>query len=223
MQAFAEATSIGDLFLRLEACGAVLRIDRDRMPTMFHLATIAPGEVEVLRRIRHVTRLGRVQRIAPDHLQLEHGRVAMPTDTTTLFVDCTASAVEPRPLQPIFQGDKIVLQMVRLPQPAFSAALTAYVEAHGDDDETKNRLCTPVPFPHTLAEYPRAVMVNMRNHHQWAQDKALRQWIRDSRLDGFGKLVAGVDAQDVEKQAILARLKEQSRAAMANLPRLMGG
>jgi hypothetical protein len=223
MQAFAEATSIGDLFLRLEACGAVLRIDRDRMPTMFHLATIAPGEVEVLRRIRHVTRLGRVQRIAPDHLQLEHGRVAMPADTTTLFVDCTASAVEPRPLQPIFQGDKIVLQMVRLPQPAFSAALTAYVEAHGDDDETKNRLCTPVPFPHTLAEYPRAVMVNMRNHHQWAQDKALRQWIRDSRLDGFGKLVAGVDAQDVEKQAILARLKEQSRAAMGNLPRLMGG
>jgi NAD(P)-binding Rossmann-like domain len=221
MQAFAEATSIGDLFLRLEACGAVLRIDRDRMPTMFHLATIAPGEVEVLRRIRHVTRLGRVQRIAPDQLQLEQGRV--PVAPGTLFVDCTASAVEPRPQQPIFQGDKIVLQMVRLPQPAFSAALTAYVEAHGDDDETKNRLCTPVPFPHTLAEYPRAVMVNMRNHHQWAQDKALRQWIRDSRLDGFGKLVASVDAQDAEKQAILVRLKEQSRAAMGNLPRLMGG
>jgi NAD(P)-binding Rossmann-like domain len=220
MQAFAEATSIDDLFLRLEACGAVLRIHRDRMPTMFHLATIAPGEVEVLRRIRNVIRLGRVQRIAPDHLQLEQGRVPVAPDT--LFIDCTASAVEARPLQPVFQGDhKIVLQMVRLPQPAFSAALTAYVEAHYEGDEPKNRLCTPVPFPHTLAEYPRAVMVNMRNHHRWAEDKALRQWIRDSRLDGFGKLVAGVDAQDAEKQAILARLKEWSRAAMGNLPRLM--
>ncbi|HET9977008.1 MAG TPA: FAD/NAD(P)-binding protein [Burkholderiaceae bacterium] len=223
MQAFAEATSIDDLFLRLEACGAVLRIHRDRMPTMFHLATIAPGEVEVLRRIRHVIRLGRVQRIARDHLQLEHGRVAMAADaTTTLFVDCTASAVEPRPLQPVFQGNTIVLQMVRLPQPAFSAALTAYVEAHYDGDEAKNRLCTPVPFPHTLAEYPRAVMVNMRNHHQWAQDKVLRQWIRDSRLDGFGRLVTGIDPADTDKLAIVARLKAQSSAALANLPRLIG-
>jgi len=222
MQAFAEATSTEDLFLRLEACGALLRIHRDRQPTMFHLATISPGEVDVLRRIRHVIRLGRVQRIALDHLQLDQGRVPVEA-ATTLFVDCTASAVEPRPLQPIFQNDnKIVLQIVRLPQPAFSAALTAYVEAHHDGDETKNRLCTPVPFPHTLDDYPRAMAVNMRNHHQWAQDKTLRQWIRDSRLDGFGKLVAGVDAQDAQKMAILARLKAQSGAAMGNLPKLVG-
>src|SRR3712207_1440765 len=59
MAAFAEATSTEDLFLRLEACGAVTRVDRGRTPGMFHLATVAPGEVEVLRRIRDVVRLDR--------------------------------------------------------------------------------------------------------------------------------------------------------------------
>ena len=219
MQAFAEATSTEDLFLRLEACGALLRIHRDQRPTMFHLATIAPGEAEVLQRIRNVIRLGRVQRITADHMVLDHGRV--PVEADTLFIDCSASAVEPRPLQPIFQGDRIVLQMVRLPQPAFSAALVAYVEAHHEGDQHKNRLCGTVPFPHTLDDYPRAMLANMWNQFQWGQDKELRQWIRASRLDGFGKLMTGIDPQDTEKQAIMARLKEQAAAAMANLPKLI--
>jgi NAD(P)-binding Rossmann-like domain len=219
MEAFAKAGSIDELYLRLEACGALLRIHREQTPTMFHLATTSVGEVEALRRIRNVVRLGRVQRIAADHMQLERGRVPVAPDT--LFVDCTASAVEPRPLLPIFQADKIVLQMVRLPQPAFSAALTAYVEAHCEGDAEKNRLCATVPFPHTLRDYPRAMLVHMRNQFLWGQDKALRQWIRDSRLDSFGKLMVGVDPQDVHKQAILARFKEQAAAAMANLPTLI--
>jgi hypothetical protein len=57
------------------------------------------------------------------------------------------AAVRPRPASPIFQGDLIVPQRVRAPQPAFSAALIAYVEAHGEDDTIKNELCRTVPFP----------------------------------------------------------------------------
>ena len=186
---------------------------------MFHLATVSPAEVEVLQRIRQVIRMGRVQNIAADHMLLDQGRVAVAADT--LFIDCTASAVEPRPMQPMFQGDRIVPQLVRLPQPAFSAALVAYVEAHYEDDAQKNALCGTVPFPHTLEDYPRALMANMRNQFQWGQDKPLRKWIREARLDGFGKLIAGVDPQDAEKQAIMQRLKTQSMAAMTNLQRLI--
>lgn len=219
MEAAAQATSVEDLFLRLEACGALLRIHRDRTPAMFHLATVSPAEVEVLRSIRDVVRLGRVRRLKVDEMVLDEGCVPVAPDT--LFIDCSASAVEPRPLQPVFQGDRIVLQMLRLPQPAFSAALTAYVEAHCDDEKDRNRLCGTVPFPHTLADYPRALMASMWNQFQWSQDKALRQWIRDSRLDGFGRLIASVDPQDAEKLAILGRFKQQAMAAMANLPRLV--
>jgi hypothetical protein len=129
--------------------------------------------------------------------------------------------VEQRAPQTVFQGNQIVLQMLRLPQPAFSAALTAYVEAHYNGDAEKNRLCASVPFPHTLADYPRAMMVGMWNQAQWAQDKVLRQWVRDSRLDGFGKLIASVAKDDADKQAIIARFREQAMAAMANLPRLV--
>ena len=219
MAAFAQATSTDDLFERLEACGAVLRIDPTRKPTMFHLATVAPGELAVLRSIHQVIRRGRVQAIEADGLVLDQGRQAVPAGA--LYIDCTASAVAPRPLQPIFQGERIVLQLVRLPQPAFSAALTAYVEAHYEGDLQKNRLCATVPFPHTMDDYPRSMLVNMWNQFQWGQDKVLRAWIRDSRLDGFGKLMSGIDPQDTEKQEIVARLREQAAAAMANLPRLI--
>ena len=219
MQAFAEASSIGDLYLRLEACGALLRIDRGRMPMMFHLATLSEAEVEVLRRIRDVVRLGRVTAIDAGGMQLEQGRVAV--EPGALFIDCTASAVHFREPAPVFQGGRIVVQLLRAPLVAFSAALTAYVEAHYDDEAHKNRLCTPVPFPRTTADYARTVAVNMSNQFHWGQDTALRQWIRHCRLDAFGRLAGGVDKADAEKQALLARLKTQAQAAAANMPRLL--
>ena len=219
MAACAQATSADDLFLRLEACGAMLRIDPAHTPTMFHFATLAPGEVAVLRKIRDVVRLGRVQALHADAMVLAQGRVAV--EPGTLFVDCTASAVEARALQPVFQGNTIVPQVVRAPLLAFSAAVTAHVEAHYSDDAQKNRLCAPVPFPHSPADYPRTMLANMLNQFHWGQDKALRDWIRASRLDGFGKLMAGADKEDAVKQATITRLKEQAAAAAANLPRLI--
>ena len=219
MEAFAKATSIDDLFARLEACDAMLRIDPTRKPSMFHFATISKGEVELLKTIKNVIRLGHVQSIESREMALDQGRVALPDGT--LCIDCTASAVEQRPIAPIFQGNKVLLQLVRVPLPTFSAALTAYVEAHYDDDATKNRLCGTVPFPDSLDSYPRSIMANMMNQFHWSQDKVLRAWIRESRLDGFGKLIASADPSDEAKQAILLRLKEGAMAAMGNMKQLM--
>ena len=220
MEALAKATSIDDLFERLEACDTMLRIDTARKPSMFHFATISKGEVELLRTIHNVIRLGRVQSIEADAVVLDQGRVPLPADT--LCIDCTASAVEQRPIAPIFQGNKLLLQLVRVPLLTFSAALIAYVEAHYEDDATKNRLCGTVPFPDSPDSYPRSIMANMMNQYHWSQDKVLRNWIRDSRLDGFGKLVASADPADQDKQAILLKLKECAMAAMANIPKLKG-
>jgi NAD(P)-binding Rossmann-like domain len=226
MEALAKATSTADLFLRLEACGNVMRIHTDHTPSMFHLATITPGEVQELRRITQVIRMGHVQAIDAKGLVLDQGRVDTPSfaNEHTLYIDCTASAVEPRPTQPIFQGDKLVLQIVRLPQPAFSAALVAYVEAHSDrytSDKDRNRLCGTVGFPHTLDDYARCMLVNMWNQFNWSQDKELRKWVRDSRLDGFSKTMLSVAPDDAAKQAVVARLREHAMAAMSNLPKLI--
>jgi hypothetical protein len=218
MAACAQAASVDDLYDRLEACGTLLRIDPDRRPSMFHLATISSGEIGTLRRITRVLRLGHIRAVEPDGLVLDHGRAVLPPGT--LCIDCTASAVERRPVLPIFEDDRIVLQLVRLPQPCFSAAMIAWVEAHQPDDAAKNRLCTTVPFPWTVDDYPAALLANLGNQLRWSQDKALRAWIRDSRLDGFGRLIASVDPQDAPRQAILARYRAQAGAALANLATL---
>lgn len=220
MEALAQASSVHDLFVKLEAADQMLRIDRDQQPSMFHYATISHAEVALLRQIRQVIRLGHLKAIDAGQMVLAQGSV--PVAPGTLFIDCTASAVEPRPMLPIFQGNQIVLQLVRAPLPTFSSALTAYVEAHYPDDATKNRLCATVPFPDSPAGYPASVGVSMSNQAQWAQDKLLRQWVRNSRLDGFGKMVAEVDPMDTAKLALLGRFRESAMAAMANLPRLIG-
>lgn len=222
MEAFAKATSIDDLFARLEACDAMLRIDPTRKPSMFHFSTIFKGEVELLKTIKNVIRLGHVQSIEPGEMFLNKGRVDLPAGT--LCIDCTASAVEKRPIAPIFQGNKVLLQLVRVPLPTFSAALIAYVEARYEDDEgnaTKNRLCGTVPFPDSLHSYPSSIMANMMNEFHWSKDKVLRNWIRESRLDGFGKVIASADPSDEAQKAILLRLKQGAMAAMANMKQLM--
>lgn len=219
MEAIASASSVDDLFERLEASGQMLRIYPDHKPEMFHYATMSTGEVELLRQVRNVIRMGHVQAVESDGLVLDKGRV--PTCPGTLYIDCTASAVQQRPAQPIFQPGKLVLQIVRAPFPTFSAALVAWVEAHLDDDQQKNRMCSVVPFPQNPAGYLAATLVSMMNQFQWSQDKALRAWMRNSRLDGFAGMVASVDPADAEKVAILTRLRTQAMAAMANAPQLM--
>ena len=219
MACFANATSVDDLFLRLEASDQMLRIYPDHLPTMFHFATVSKGEIAILQRITNVIRLGRVQALEPANMVLDKGHVAM--QPGTLYIDCTASAVEYRARQAIFQPNKIVLQVVRAPLPTFSAAMIAYIEAHYPDDAVRNKLCADVPFPQTLAEYPLTMMVTMMNQMQWSQDKTLRSWMREMRLDGFGKLMTGIDPADTDKLAVMADLRVQAAAAMANLPKLM--
>jgi len=221
MGAIAEATSADDLFLRLERCGMMMRIDDAQTPSMFHYATISAGEVDLLRRIRNVVRMGRVQSINADGLTLDGG--APPFPPHTLYIDCTATAVERRKVVPLFQEKLITLQMVRIPQPAFSAALAAHIEATIADDAEKNAMCQAVPLPDSLDQYLVATLTNIMNQFQWSQHKAVRRWIHESRLDGFGKVIAGVDPDDVEKKAVLDRFKANVGLAVANLQTLIAG
>lgn len=218
MEIFAHAASVDEIFERLEQEGVMVRIYPDQKPEMFHYATISVGEIAVLQQITDVIRMGRVQSIAIDEMTLEQGRVHMEGDS--LYIDCTASAVEKRPAVPIFQGDLIVPQLVRAPQPAFSAALVAFVEANYDSDAEKNRLCATVPFPYNLDQYIGCNIANMMNQFQWMQDKKIGNWIRDSRLDGFGKVIAAIQSDDTENMALLGKFRGNAMAAMGNLQKL---
>jgi len=218
LEAFAAAPDAEALFDQLEAAGNMLRIDRSVRPRMFHYATISTGEVEALRTITDVVRHGRVRAVEAGGLRFDDAFV--PVEAGALYVDCTASGITRRPSVPVFEPNRITLQVVRAPAPTFSAALTAWVEAHIDDETRQNALCTPLVFPNDARDYPQAELANLRIQAAWATEPALRRWIRDSRLDGFGKVVEAVTPDETDKLAVLGRLRAAMRPAMANLERL---
>ena len=62
----------------------------------------------------------------------------------------------------------------------------------------------------------------MMNHYNWSRDNDIRDWLTQNRLDGFSGMVRGVSPDDIEKQAILDRMKASSLPAMAKLTQLVG-
>lgn len=219
MEALLSATDANDWFDQLEQGGQMLRLDPAVRPTMFHYATISTGEIALLQQITRVLRHGPVNAIEPEALVFADARVTVPKDS--LFIDCTARAVTRRPPVPVYQPQRIVLQMTRIPQPAFSAALAAWLEAHGDNDAARNAMSIPVPLPDSVNDVPRATIVNLMNQGRWNQDARLRAWIRACRLDGFSKLIASVDPADAAKMAALGRLRRAAEGLPAAAARWM--
>jgi hypothetical protein len=123
----AEASNLEDLFDRLEAIGALMRIDGGVRPTMYRCATLSRAELAELRRVENVVRLCRVIRIEEGRILLEHG--TLPTGPGHVHVDCTAPGLTDRPPRPVFAGGHITLQMVRSCQPSFSGAIIARIES----------------------------------------------------------------------------------------------
>ena len=218
-EAVAAADSIEDMFDRLEAAGVLLRFDKTVRPQMFHGATISQMELKELRRIKNVVRQGRVQLLEKERIVLERGTV--PTSTAHVHVDCSASAITNLEMKPIFQGDLITPQTVRSYQPVFSAAFIAHVEASYEGDVKKNALCCVVPLPNHDTDWIRMLAAMMMNQFNWSQDKELRKWLTNNRLDGFSKMVRSVPKEDTEKQAIIKRMREAGFPAMLKLKQFL--
>ena len=86
VEAAAQAASPDDLFLRLEEAGVMLRIDRSVTPTMAKTPTLARWELDRLRSIDDVVRLGHIQRVEPTRLVFGAGEKAVAKDAVVLAV-----------------------------------------------------------------------------------------------------------------------------------------
>lgn len=224
LQAIAQASSVDDLFDRLEACGFMLRIDTSRRPEMFHFATISKGEVEHLRRIGQLIEQGRIEAIDANGLQLIDGTaVALPTQT--LYIDCTASAVDftANATQPVFEDGLITIQAIRVPSPCLSAAIIAYVEANYDNDEERNRLCRVVPLPDDQDGWLASTLGNMLNQAVWSADLKLTEFISNCRLDGFGGVMREADLSSPIHASIMEKMGQNAGPAVENLQKLIAG
>lgn len=219
MEAIATSTSIDDMFDRVEQAGIFVRIDDTVRPTMFHGATISDPELAELRKIKNVIRMGRIQRIEPDQIIMDDG--TLPSDPNTLFVDCSACAVGNSEETTVFQGDTIYLQTVRTVQPVFSAAFIAHIELTRETEEEKNRLCQVVPLPNHDTDWIRMQNAFMMNQYNWSQEKDLRKWLRENRLDGYSQLTTGIGEDETEKLAIMGKLRDNAVPSVMKLQEYM--
>jgi hypothetical protein len=133
----------------------------------------------------------------------------------------------------VFEAGLITPQLVRSYQPTFSASLIAYVEAHyrasnpADPDalatalKKQNQLCAVVPIPNHDTDYIRFTAAAMTNQYTWSLDKPLRNWIAGNRLDGFSRMMASIDKDDVDRQSILRKLRDNSMPAAMKLQQFL--
>ena len=218
MEASALATSIDDLFERLDTTGQLLRLDKNVKPTTYRCATVTVAELEELRRIDNIVRLGRVRSISADEIVLENGSI--PTSPDALHIDCTADGLARRPAVPVFDSNRITLQNLRTCQPTFSAGLTGHVEASYTDEAQKNELCTAIPYPDSDIDWLRMALADRENTARWGSDPELSAWLRGSRLDAYSKATLDGEPNTAQLE-ILRKVGEHTRGAIPNLKRLL--
>jgi len=215
LECVAQSTSLEDMFLRLEKSGVFLRLDPNVVPSMFHGATISKQELEEIRRIKQVVRLGRVISLDEGEITFEHGSRPLPANQ--VLVDCTASAITNLTRVPVFAEHRITLQTVRAYQPTFSAAFIAHIDLTYSDQDKKNRLCTVVRLPNHDYEWVDLTYQNMMNQYFWSKEPGLKKWLHNHRLDGFMRMVANVKFYELKHLRVLNRMRKAAKPAIAKL------
>ena len=218
MRAAATAPSLQDLFLQLEDAGIMLRIDRTHTPTMAKAPTLGTWELERLRTIEHVVRLGHVDSVGRGRIDLEQGSVAVARDA--LVVNCAADGLKMPTRVPIWRPAAITLQPVRAGFPCFGAALTGYVEATREDDSEKNRLCPPSSYGNTLADWARMNLLGMRSSMSFGSQPDIKAW--SDRVALNPARIPPEHAGSPELDETVERLQAQVRPGLAGLARLSG-
>lgn len=217
MESAAAAADLDDLFRRLEDSGRFLRVDTNVDATMYRGATLGEAEVEALRSIDDVVRLGRVRRIGSAEVVMERGSVA--ADREQVYVDCTARGIPAYTARPIFEPGRITIQSVRVGLIPFNAAMIGYIEATREEVPEKNRLCPPNTNPNTALDWLPTTYASTRADMTWGHEPDVTAWLERSRLN----LAAGLREHLGEQrmQVAIGRLLEQREPGLANLERLM--
>ncbi|MGD9952146.1 MAG: NAD(P)-binding protein [Burkholderiales bacterium] len=217
LEAMAQAASIEDLFARLEPEGVFLRVDPRVAPTMFRGAVVSESELALLRGIEDVVRLGRVRRIGRDEIVLDEGRV--PTSAGTLHVHCAARGLARPPRRAIFEPGRITVQPFMWGFACYQFALLGAIEASLERDEDKNRLCPPIAYWESNADYPSAFLAGLAHDRARAAYPKLAEWARSTRLNPLAGLERHRD--DPRMAETRERIKRFGAAAAGNLAKLL--
>lgn len=218
VQASAEASSIDELFERLEACGQLFRLDPEIVPTMYHGATFSAAEIDLLRTIENVVRLGHVKTISADEIELERGTVS--TDPRQLYVDCTAAGLGKAPSRPIFEAGRITLQCISTAFPTFNASVIGYLEGSRSEDlEAKARLAPPNRYPDRANDWLPNERGQLASLRLWNAEPDVAAWLESNRMN-IGRGMFAKAADDPRMSDAITRLLTFAEAAETNLEKL---
>jgi hypothetical protein len=218
LEAARAATSPDDLFLRLEAGGVMLRIDPSVTPTMAKTPTLAEWELELLRSIERVVRLGHVRGVERGRIELDDGNAAI--DKDAVVVHCAAAGLQYPPLIPIWRDEAITIQPVRAGFPCFGAALIGYVEATRGDDVEKNRVCRPSPLSDTPTDWALMQVLGGRSAAAFSAEPDINEWADRVALNPAR--IPPDQAADADLVAARERFRAAAGAGMAAMAELAG-
>ena len=153
----------------------MLRIDPSVTPTMAKTPTLARWELDLLRSIERVVRLGHIRGAEPGRIELDDGDAAIHRDA--VVVHCAAAGLQYPPLVPIWGDEAITIQPVRAGFPCLAAALIGYVEATREDDAEKNRLCTPSPLSDTPTDWALMQVLGGRSSLAFSAEPDIKEWV----------------------------------------------
>ncbi len=200
----------------LETDGVLVRIDPSVQPEVFRGATISELELDSLRQIDNVVRLGRVRRIGTQ--QVSFDSADLPSDPHEIYVDCTAVGVRPVEPRPVFDDEHITMQYVTIGVAPWSAATIAAVEASDRDDRRKNELCPPVTFTGEASDMLRVAYAGMTGLLARGAEPDLAQWTERCRLNPARGAADHLD--DPQVQSAFTSLANNMGPAMHNLEQL---
>lgn len=215
VEAAALATSGLDYAHRLEVHEMMFRLDSTREPEVFRGATLARAELDILRSVERVVRLGRVGRIRRHQIELTDG--ALRIDAEAIVVDCTAQGLATRARQPIFAPGHITVQFTTLGVAPWSAAILGFVTSLDIDDAERNRLCPAVPRTGMIADQLWVSHIGFGAERARRDQPEFSAWAAGARLNPMGSLSRNRD--DEAMAPLFARLEEFSDRARVNLAR----
>ena len=142
-----------EAFLDLEKIGNVFRLDKNIRPTKWKCATISKKELETVRKIQNVIRMGRVKKVTKNNIFLERGKNEIrKVDNCRLF----GLWIGFKTREENFFENAITLQSIMMCQQVFSASIIAKIESLNLGVSEKNALVSPVAHPEVVDDLPHA-------------------------------------------------------------------
>lgn len=193
LEAGVAADTVDDYFDALDTSHGMLRIDPAVRPTMVRGATSHTAEIELLRQVENVVRLGHVERAERDRIVLRGGDYPVPPGY--VYVHCTADGLPTKPPVEIFAPGRITTQPVRAGSPSFSFSLTGMLEATERDDKERNRLAVPNAFFNTPLDWVRASLRTLQMESGWGRESDVAAWMAGTNLNLLRRLPEQADTE----------------------------